>query len=311
MSKYLFCLKNNTYNNRKPFYEIKPFPNSDISRGIIFGGSMEKIMNFKADEKFNNRAITYVYLEMNKAITLKNRYNSITKLCHLICLATGLPAEPTEIDIKKISDFEGVFDKYKCLEYFKEGVVYGGRITQPNAIEKVLAYCEYLNKIDSESNLKFENALQTFCWAYELEMLPNPQLRYTLYVTLYLSSINQLADNPKVKCKGHCICSECGDKIDMQHKTGSDRDEIEKLIRKLITGDNVNEAVSLAKKMYSKIRSNYLHSGLLSGAERVGGFFAVNVPGKHFALLLNQINISNLNRMLLELFLQYEAKNHQ
>jgi len=268
---------------------------------------MQNLGKFKPNKKIKYPAITFIYLETSKPIDTVNRYENVEKLCQMICLATGMPADPEEIKISQNTTFENIFDKYKNTNYFKKGAVYGGRITYFNPLEKIVIYSHFLHKITLKSNDKFENALQTFCFAYELEMRKNPRSKYTLCTTLYLVSINQLADNPKTVCKGYCICSECGEKINMQHKSGSDRDEIEKLIKKLITGNNISEAVSLAKKMYN-LRSAYIHRGVMSGKEKEGGFFAEVGSDKNNKLLEDLINLSNLNRILIELYLQYEAK---
>lgn len=309
MHKYLFQLKINTYNNRQPFYEIKPLPNSDIKRAVLFGGQMQSLGRFKTVGRIRDIAITLIYLETTTLIEARNKYANVEKLCQMICLATGLPANSEEIKIDQKATFESIFDEYKHPNYFKEGAVYGGRITDFNPLEKVVAYSHSLHKIDSKINKKFENSLRTFCWAYELEMLPNPQLKYTLYMTLYLASINQLADNPKIKCDGHWICSECGSKIDMKHKTGSDMDEVRKLIRELITGKNVDEIIGFVEKMYG-LRSKFLHSGSLGGKEKEGGFIVGFGNDKNSGLLEDLINLSTLNRKIIELFLQQKVKGN-
>jgi len=308
MHKYLFQLKINTYNNRNPFYEIESLPNSDIKRVVLFGGQMQSLGRFKPIGRIRDIATTFIYLETIKPIEPENRYHNLEKLCQMICLATGQPANPEEVKIDQNTTFESVFEEYKHSNHFEDGVVYGGRVVEPNPIEKVVAYSHFLHKIDSGNNEKFENALQTFCWAYELEMLPNPHLKYTLCMTLYLSSINQLADNPKIKCRGDFMCTVCGDKIpNKEHSLSSHSKEMEKLIRNLITGDNVDLAVAQTKKLYSKIRSTYLHDGLLRGNERQGGFLADIESEENQKLVEDSMNLSTLNRMLIELFLQHQA----
>jgi hypothetical protein len=48
---------------------------------------------------------------------------------------------------------------------------------------------EALRKLSNKDFIKFDNALNTYAWALELRELPNPHLKYTLYMTLFLSAI--------------------------------------------------------------------------------------------------------------------------
>ena len=89
------------YNNAKPYYEIASLPSSDIKKAVLFGGQMQSLGKFKSTRRITNIATTFIYLETKKPIKPENRYCNLEKLCQMICLATGLPADPEEIKINQ------------------------------------------------------------------------------------------------------------------------------------------------------------------------------------------------------------------
>lgn len=298
MNKYLYTFPFNTYNNEQAFYEIEPLPESEMKRSVIFGGKAH-------DKMMSDRPETFLYLETGSPLKDFNLYRNRTRLCYLVWLATGLPAEPIKVDIGNLRGFEEVFNKHKTNATYIPNASFGGLVNDPNPISRVVAYSRFMNKLNKKDLNKFENALNTYIWAKEIERLPNPQLRYTLFMTLFLSSIDQLADNPKPKCQSHLICPDCKETINKKHET-SHAAEIEKLIRGLLTGQSVDSAVKLVKKLYHGIRSKYIHDGLLVGKEKEGGFLAG--VSTEVELVENMANVAVLNRKLLELFLQNRSK---
>jgi len=228
-------------------------------------------------------------------------YRNLYRISNLLLLTTGLPSDTAPQDIVGLNGFEDVFKKYKAQTFYEKGISYGGIVNELNPVGKLFFFCKLLQKLNADELMRFEKALQTFVWAEDIQRLPNPHLKYTLYMTLLLSSINQLADNPKPICSSFLVCPDCGEKINKKHET-SHASEIEKLIRSLITGSNVDTAVKMTKKLYHNLRSNFLHDGLLAGGEWEGGF--LGGVKNETKLLEDMANIANLNRMLLLLFVQ-------
>ncbi len=291
----------NTYNNEAPAYEVQPLPKSDLEKIVVFAGKVELTPRLRDRE-------TFLYLETKVLLNDSNGYGNLRILSYLIELATGLFSEPIYLDISELTTFEEVLDKYKAERFHEPGVSYGGMVNDDNPIMKIPLYSKYLNCLVGKDIKKFENALQTYIWAQEIQRLPNPQLHYTLYMTLFLSSIDQLAENPRPvhpACTSRLVCPDCGETLNMKHST-SHVAEIERLIRSLITGNDVDVIVARVKKLYHQLRSNFLHDGLLSGGERDGGFLAGITS--EIELMEDMANLTTLNRKLLELFLQDRAK---
>lgn len=292
--RYLFHFPHNTYNNENPLYEIIPISNSDIQKGYMFAGRIQLTRTLRDRE-------TFLYLEASAPLSEANIYKNLYLLCYLLKLATGLPATPESVDIADLDSFSTVFKKYQADLFFEKHINYGGLINDKNPIMRIPVYTKYLNKLPQKDLQKFENALQTYIWAEEIQHMPNPHLRYTLYMTLFLSSIDQLADNPRPLCSSPLVCPDCKQTLNTKHST-SHAKEIENLIRKLLTGSEVNSTIQKIKKSYNDLRSKFLHDGLLVGGERDGGFFAPAIPGEN--LVEDMANLTLLNRKLLELFLQ-------
>lgn len=292
LNKYLFKLPPSTYNNEKSFYEIPTLPGSDISKTIVFCG-------MRSMEGDLPRGVVYVYLELKEELTEKNQHNNLYLLLNLIWLATGLPIDSQQIKLKRSDDFKDVYKKFKCKKFYYRNMNFGGLVRDKSPIGRVVGYVSLMQKIKSGDLMKFEDALNTYIWAKEIGRLPNPHLKYTLFMTLYLSSINQLANDPE-KCDIQVVCSGCKKDLTGHFKT-SHVNEIELLIRELITGNNVDSAVKIIKDLYHPLRSSFLHSGLLHGSEKKGGFLFDSKS--EIKLVENMANIEILNRQLLEQFL--------
>lgn len=293
MSKYLFLFHYNTYNNEQPHYELEPLPQSDINKAIVFAGDLNNKRPF-------DRQKTFLYLETSKPLSSSNMYSNLYRISNLLLLTTGLPSDAMEHDISNLSNFEAILKKYKAQTFYEKGINYGGMVNEHNPIGKLAFFCKLLQKLTNDELLRFEKALQTFVWAQEIQRLPNPHLKYTLYMTLLLSSINQLADDLK-KLASSVECPHCGKKINRKSRT-THTSEIEKLIRGLITGSNVDIAVKMVKKLYHDLRSSFLHDGLLAGGEWEGGFLGGVKNEKE--LVENMANLTILNRILLLSFVQ-------
>jgi hypothetical protein len=305
MQRYLFSYRLNTYNNKEQSYELVPIPGSDISKAVLFAGNDGTPAAMPAP--LPARRNTFLYLETNVHINTANRYQNLTFISQMVQLETGLPAEPAELDISSLHTFDEVLTRYGSDEYYSPGVSFGGMVNTPDGITKVAALCQFLANVHEDDANKFKNALQSFTWAKETEQI-NPHLKYTLFMSLHLSSINQLADNPHPVCPSHLVCQDCGKTLNIKHST-SHSGEMEGLIRRLLTGSSVNTHVRLVKKLYGNLRSDYLHDGLLSGSEREGGFLA-DTPAdnpRHIQLVEDMANVEGLNRILLGLFLQDKA----
>lgn len=294
--KYLYAYPGNIYNNEQPSYEISPLPGSKMTRCVVFSGKSP------LNEKMPR--CTYVYTETPDAISEEDRYHNQFFLEQLLGLATGLPTSPVlPVPIEQDQSFEALFGNHRSEDHYDEGVNHAGLVRDENTIARMQRYSELLQGLSAKDLLKFQNALQTYAWVRDIEALPNPQLKYTLFMTLYLSAINQLADNPKPKCPSFLVCPDCGESTNMKHQNGSHGEEMEKLMKSLFTGSRVGEGIRLVKTLYD-LRSRYLHQGLLSGQERQGGFMTSKASTK---LLEDMVNISVSVRQILELFLQDRA----
>ena len=299
MHRYLYSYRFNTYNNEQQFYELEPLPSSDITKAVLFAGQQGVPGGHRT---------SFLYLETSKPISDSNRYINLSLIGQMVQLETGLPTEEMiiAIELKDFKSFDEVLSEYGSDTYYEPGVSYGGMVNTPNGIANVAALCHFLNLVNDEERTKFQNALQSFIWAQELERF-NPHIRYTLYMTLYLSSINQLADKPSPIHQSKLVCPDCGEALNMRHST-SHIVEMEKLVRRLMTGKGVDDGVKRLKYLYHELRSDSLHDGLLSGSERQGGFLADDNP-EHIKLVEDMANVQVLNRKLLGLYLQDKATN--
>lgn len=289
--RYLFKLPLNTFNNEKVSYELNPLSHSDQIKVVIFAG--------KDDTGVRELGVVYVYLELSKELGEQNTFANLQRLLNLIYLETGLPTRFVSVPLDKMKDIESVLKHFGSPSFYDPKRSYSGTAPESNHIFRVQACVGLLNKLKEKDFEKFDNALNTFVWASELMEIPNPHLKYTLYMTLFLSSINQLANNP-VFCSGHPTCPVC--KKEISHQTKGEKQAIVDLINELLTGKNLDQAVKMVKRLYSDLRSAYLHSGFLSGKEKAGGFLA-NGMSDTAPLMEDMMNTLLINRKLLEQFL--------
>ncbi len=290
----LFILMMNTYNNEKPYYEILPLRDSDVKRAVIFCGKLKKI-----EYPQNMLGHACLYLETNEAINENNYFKNVQRLLNLIWLATGLPIEYFTEEMEEYDSFESIYNDYRCGTFYNPNIVHG-LVIDRNPIAKVASYSLLIQKLKVETFEKFDSALNTYSWAQEIEILPNPHLKYTLYMTLYLSSIEQLVGNTQKQSKTSGVCEKCREKIQGTNKT-SLRKKREELIKELLSGQDIESIIKWNRRLYDKLRSGFLHQGELHGYEKEGGFmFGKSSRNK---LLEDMVNLKMLNRKLLELFL--------
>jgi len=289
--QYLFKLPLNTYNNEKASYKLKPLSYSDQNKVVIFAG--------KNNTGVRELGVVYVYLDFSKEFDEQNAFMNLQRLLNIIYLETGLPTRFVSVPLDKMEDIEGVLKHFGSPSFYDPKRSYSGTAPEGNHIFRVQACVELLDKLRKKDFEKFNNALNTFVWASELMEIPNPHLKYTLYMTLFLSSINQLANNP-VFCSGHPTCPVC--KKEISHQTKGEKQAIVDLINELLTGKNLDLAVKMVKRLYGDLRSAYLHSGFLSGKEKTGGFLAKGMSDTA-PLMEDMMNTLLINRKLLEQFL--------
>lgn len=291
MWRYLFKLPLNTYNNEKSSYELKPLLYSDQNRVVIFSG--------EANRGIGRLGVIYVYLELSKELSEQSSFANLQRLLNLIYLETGLPTRFASVPLNKTKDAESVLKHFGSPSFYDPKRSYSGTAPANNHILRVQSCAELLNKLEKKDFERFDNALNTFVWASELMEIPNPHLKYTLYMTLFLSSINQLASNP-VFCSGRPVCPKC--KKEISHQEKGEKQAIVDLINELLTGKNLNQALKMVKRLYGDLRSAFLHSGFLSGKEKEGGFLASGAIDTA-PLVEDMMNTLLINRKLLEQFL--------
>lgn len=283
------------YNCKDSSYDLTPFADSIIQSGKVYA-CKKKII--PTDDHNGTLAVV---LKLRSSPNETTYYKSVERLKNLICLAyTTMPQEhPFEGSGATIDE---VVSDNLAERFFNPDVRYGSQLDWDSPL-RIAAYSQLVAKLDATKQKKFWQALQTFCYARQIAQLPNPQYRYTLYMSLHLASIDQLADNPKnihndshIKLK----CPVCGE-LNYTHNS-SHVDEIEKLLRKHIEPERVEVWVELLRKLYHPVRSNFVHDGDFAGLEDVGGFIAL--WNEDFTLGENDINLMILNKMMLEKYLQ-------
>lgn len=287
--RYLYKLSTNIYNNRELSYEVIPLPFSDQKRVQIFSGKSDKT---------EESGTTYIYIELSKELNAKNNYANFQRLLNLIYMETGLPTHFISVPIDESKTFKEVLSKFASKNYYYPSRSYSGTAPQPDHIARVKTCVNLMSGLDKDHFDRFDNALNTYVWALELMELPNPHLKYTLYMTLFLSSINQLASDPTF-CSGHPNCPVCGREV--SHQLKGERQAIVDLINELLTGKEIDVAAEMIKRLYSDLRSHFLHSGLLSGKEKNGGF--LTEMGDSTKIIEDMVNVLIMNRRLLEQFL--------
>lgn len=283
------------YNSEEPSYDINAFHDSIIVRGKIFAS--------KKSFGFGDFGNVGVVLELSTELDENNSYKTIERLKNLICLAFGSkPQEQRWTDEK--GTVEEIIERNKADKFYDKDVRIGGQLDWESP-RRVMVYTNLIDLLDAKQKKKFWQALQTYCYAREIAHLPNPQYRYTLYMSLHLASIDQLAPNPKpLHEKGtKLVCPVCGE-VEFTHMS-SHRDEIIKMIDELVDLQK-EDWKDLAKRLYHPVRSSFVHDGDLAGSEDIGGFIALWMEATE--LIEDDHNLMILNKMLLEKFLQQTQK---
>ncbi len=293
--QYLFKLPSNIYNNENKQYELNSLRNSEQERVIIFAG--------KSRQNATGVGVLHIYLELSVELTDGNIFSNLQRLLNLVYLETGLPTYYVPIQVSEGYDFDKVLATYSSDSFYYPDRSYSGSANKPNHLVRVKTCVSMVNRLNEENFEKFDNALNTYIWALELRELPNPHLKYTLYMTLFLSVINQLASNPEF-CENHPICEKCGKEL--SHQLKGERQAIEELMKELLTGEALAQGISKFKKLYSHLRSEFLHSGKLSGKEKGGGFL-FDFRGSD-NLVIDEMELLIACRQLLEQFLLKRQK---
>lgn len=291
MNRYLFRTTS-TFNNKLPFYEINPLPDSDIIKAYLFSG--------KGFSSVNNMGIVYIYLELSTPLTDENQYFNLQRILNLISLETDQYTDARPIQIGESEDFNAIFTKFSSAEFYKEKTNYHGLAREPNHILRVQHMINLIGKLKRSNYIKFDNSLNTLAWALEIRQLPNPHRRFTLYMTLILSSIEQLSEKPR-NCTYHDLCPDCKKEIYHHRKDEGTQQMLENLVKGLLTGNGVEDGVIRVKLLYRKLRSAFLHSGVLYGKEQTGGF--LGKIDNYKELLEHEANLIVMCRQLLEQFL--------
>lgn len=291
MNRYLFSTTN-TFNNEHPFYKINSLPDSDILEAYLFSG--------KGVSSLNNMGIVYIYLELLIPLTDENRHFNFQRILNLISLETDLYTDAKFIQIEEFGDFDSIFSEFASLEFYKEKTNYHGLAREPNHILRVQHMINLIRKLKRSDFIKFDNSLNTLAWALEIRQLPNPHLKFTLYMTLILSSIEQLSESPE-NCSNHEVCLECKRERYHHHKDKGQKIMLENLVRNLLIGKGIEDGIKRVHLLYKELRSAFLHSGSLYGKEQTGGF--LGEPDNYKELLEHEANIIVMSRKLLEQFL--------
>jgi hypothetical protein len=126
MHRYLFNYPANIYNNEQQFYELVPIPGSNITKAVLFAGHEGAVVPLPPHTTMRN---TFLYLETNTPISTANKYKNLTLISQMVRLETGLAAEPVEVDIASMHNFEEVLEHFGSDEYYSPGVSFGGMVT--------------------------------------------------------------------------------------------------------------------------------------------------------------------------------------
>jgi hypothetical protein len=111
-------------------------------------------------------------------------------------------------------------------------------------------------------------------------------------VTIIFESHSTTFDNEDHLSSGH---------NDVELSELDKKQAIEDLMRELLTGEALEQGVKKFKKLYSELRSSFLHAGKLSGKEKEGGilFDFINTGD----LMVNEMELIITCRQLFEQFL--------
>lgn len=291
MYKYLFAV-DSAYNNIDPVYELDKLPQSTYLNALVFSGNTSKF--FKKD--IGNICI---YLELPERLTSLNRYFNLQRLLNLVSLETVRVSSFHKVELSPEDTFDSVYSKYCNDNHYNENVSYHGLAPRPNHILRVKTLVQHLINLDENKFRKFDNSLNTFIWALEIQNNTNPHLKFSLYMTLLLSSIEQLSDDPKF-CEHNLNCPKCGRNLRHHLANMGNRKMLELLIKEMLTGSGVDDAVKRVTRLYNDCRSPFLHAGNLYGQEKVGGYFSDIENNKELAE--DEVNVVLLIVQLLEQF---------
>lgn len=299
MYKYLYAYYGAAYNDSEAYREIEPIEKSDITRAVVFGGLRNDFIG-------PNFAVPYLYLETKSEIKEDNLYRNLRLYENLICLSTGKsPVIGYRVEIDDKSSLEEIIKAHGATKEILDqpGIQTAGLVKDYEAFHLLQASIHWFNRMDDEARERAERALQTFVVAEEMGTLVNPHTKGTVRAALYLSAINQLADDP-IECEDYRIqhCETCG-KDNIRHQAVGHVGQIEKLLRDNFTGKNLESGVKFIKNSYHRVRSPFLHDGKLSGNEKSGGWSAPT------ALQFEEdlVNYMNTCRRLIQLFMQNNA----
>lgn len=282
------------YNCNDPSYDLTPFPDSTIQAGKVFACNRQLI---PMDDHNGTLAVA---LKLRSAPDESTYYKSIERLKNLICLSyTSMPQEHTWQDVG--TSIDQVVNGNLAERFHNPDVRYGGQLDWDLPL-RVAAYSQNIAGLSEEKQSRFWQALQTFCYARQIAHLPNPQYKYTLYMTLHLASINQLAEEPQSLHNPpvHLVCPECNQRSGLTHTT-SHLTEIKNLIDRLVPPERSERWKDFIDGLFHRVRSSYIHRGQFAGSEDIGGFIALF--GTNVELPENDINLMVLNRSLLEQFI--------
>lgn len=301
MYVYLYAYSTNIFNGSHPVFELEPIKSSDILRAVIFAGKG----NISAGIPLGS--VCYLYIESDRKIDAKNAYKNLRIYENLLCLVSGKPVESKRIDISEYDRFEDIYKDNLAEEkdFNRTGIQHHGMVREYDVIRQLPICVSLLNSMSDNRRDKAERALQTFMIAEEIGRTANPQTKSTVRASLYLSAINQLADNPELCDHKIDECPTCGKK-NIQHQITSHATKIEELMRELFTGDNLERGVKLIKDSYHQVRSPFLHDGKLSGGENEGGW--IGDSKAHIQFEENLVNYMNTCRRLIQLYMQKYAK---
>jgi len=308
MKHYLYFLPEITYNNALQYYELEPLINSDHSKTVVFAGKGPLELNSNITQTISpnpNQGSVYIYFESEKEIDDKSHYNNVLIIAQIIALSTQIYTLPRQLKLSEEASFEEIKKSFGSDKFSEPGVRFNGMGEGHGSLEYLPTFFTAINKLSENNFKKFQNALYTFALSKEIERYPNPHLKYTLQMTLFISSLNQLSDDVVSKCGGKLVCQKCCKEANLEHKDSSERSQIRKLIEDCLKDKSEADIklfyLKLAINAYDTIRSGFLHSGKLSGLELSGGFLA-NEPADTQEMIENLINLQSLNSIVLREF---------
>lgn len=290
------------YNCKKAIYPLSPLPESIISEGAVFASNRLPIPSNKIN------GTLAVALNLQAKLNDNNYYKTVERLKNLICLSYTLMPREQQLQ-NKYKSVKEVVEKNLSDKFYNHGIQYAGQLDWDLPL-RVAAYSHKVSNLSPKNQKKFWQSLQTFSYARQIAYLPNPQYKYTLYMTLHLASINQLADDPQNlhDPSVNLVCPQCGE-TNIPHQT-SHVEEIIKLIKELIPKEHQEKYIKFMKSLYHPIRSGFIHRGSFAGKEDLGGFIAL--WKQNVKLSEDDINLMIFNRSLLEQFLvKRQVKNEK